>query len=59
MSLVLIISLCFSAVVFGGNVWWFYRASQPFNWKVAGLFTAAAFAAVWVMYFLTEYVGEL
>lgn len=61
-SLTLLIAVVFSALVFGGTLY-YLRGPSEFSkskkFTKAGIWAAAAFAGVCLIYWLTEYVGEL
>lgn len=59
MNLTFIISICFAAFVGGGTFLYFKHTKQPVVWWKLAAWSAAAFAGVWLIYFLTETLPDL
>jgi len=61
-NLTLLIAAIFSALVFGGTMYYLKETpefSKPKRFAKAGIWAGAAFVLVCFIYFATEYLGEL
>lgn len=59
MILTLKISIFFSLVVFAGTILYLKKTKTKASWKNLGGWSAAAFVAVWLVYFFTEVLPDL